>query len=232
MRHYCAPHWTVSRQIGGQRLFFDLNDNLDDFTRRDLLEREATLPFLTSCFSGLVWDVGANIAQFAVPMSAQGNRVIAFDISPQCCALLEHAPRYNRLPITVVPRPRGVTAFTFTPPCTARATEQLHVSDATNSTDRAITVQEAVDSFGLPHLVTMDIEGAENDFFLSNVWKEWLCANAVHWVVELHPELLDLRVVWNDLPCLQLDQHHLLFHVDAERITYLREQWQAIAKCR
>lgn len=230
--HYCAPHWTVSRRIGGQRLFFDLNDNIDDLTRRDLLEREAALPFLTSCFSGLVWDVGANIGQFAVPMSAHDNRVIAFDISPRCCELLERTARYNRLPITVVPRPLGITAFNFTPSSTARPTEHLQSSNTSNSTGLAITVQEAVDTFGLPQLVKMDIEGAEKDFFLSNAWKKWLCTNAIHWVVELHPERLDMSVVWNDLPMLQLDQHHFLFHTDIERINYLREHWRALTKCK
>ena len=224
--HRCVPHWTVSRRMGGYRVFFDLNDNIDDLTRGDFLAREAFLPFVASRFSGLIWDVGSNIGQFAVPMSGRGCQVVAFDISPNSCALLERTARENRLPITVVPRPLGMTPFAFAPPATSRPTEDLQPAAPGDAAHTAMMIGEAVAAHGMPALVKMDIEGAERDFFLSNAWREWIRTNRVHWLVELHTHRLDMSVVWKDMPMLRFDEQHALFHPSPERIAVLGEQWR------
>jgi FkbM family methyltransferase len=208
--------------MNGVKVFFDLNDNIDDLTRPDFFRRETDVLRMAEGVKGLVWDLGCNIGQFAVPLSTQGCSVVAFDISPRACDCLKKTAAANRLPITVVNQPVGIEPFRFAIPTTARPTESTRPPEDSGSSGEAIAFPSAVERYGVPRLVKMDIEGAEEPFFRSPTWKKWILDQSIYWIIEFHPHVVCRDVLWTDIPSFWLDEFHGVYHADAVEIERIR----------
>lgn len=223
--HRLVPHVLVSRKMNGVKVYFDLNDNIDDLTRPDFFKRETDVLRIAECANGLVWDLGCNIGQFAVPMSSRGCSVVAFDISPRACACLQRTADANRLSITVVNQPVGMDAFSFAIPTSARPTEYTRPPDGTDASGVAIPFPVAVKKFGTPRLVKMDIEGAEAPFFQSRDWRQWILDQGIYWIIEFHPHVIDRSVAWTDVPSFWLDDYHGVYHRDPSEVDRIRQMF-------
>jgi FkbM family methyltransferase len=211
--------------MDGVTVYFDLNDNIDDLTRPDFLNREADVLRMADCVQGPVWDLGCNIGQFAIPMSTRGCPVTAFDISPRACLCLRKTAEANHLPITVVNQPVGMEAFAFAIPGSARPTESTRPPDGISSAGVAMPFPEAVGKFGVPRLVKMDIEGAEAPFFQSLAWRKWILEEGIYWIIEFHPHVIDRAIAWTDVPSFWIDEFHGVYHRDEAAIERIRQMF-------
>lgn len=223
--HNVIPHITVHRTVDHLKVFFDINDNVDDLTRPSFLRREPMVQWICNSIAGNYWDVGCNVGQFAIPAAALGHRVVAFDISPRACRLLQLSAKANDLPITVVDRALSVLPFSYAPPTTSRPSEHVSPTVPALSSKTSIAIHEALATYGRPTLVKMDIEGAECEFIKSPAWKSLLTTHGIYWLLEIHPPRVDTNMLWRDMPFLTLDEDHYLFHPSPSVLSALRAAW-------
>lgn len=210
--HRTVPHIAVSRKMNGLRVFFDLNDNIDDLTRPSLLERELSTQIISREIGGQYWDIGCNIGQFAIPAAAAGHPVVAFDISMRACRLLRKSAVANRLPITVIEQAITIHPCLYSPPITARPTERMGSPSLLKASVQSLGLEDAWRTYGPPALVKMDIEGSENDFLNSQKWRELFQEAGFYWLLEVHPPITRMESLWGDVPHLLIDKDHYLFH--------------------
>lgn len=207
------PPLRVHRKVWGLTVFFDLRDCLFylAMSKTELESLEGPVLEILKRTKGSVWDVGCNVGLFSLYCVSQGRQVTAFDISDKCIRLLKSSAAFNKLNIRTVPTALSVEPFEFTAPCSAHTMNAI--SRGGGSSKKSITLDEAERQFGVPQLIKMDIEGAEIDFFRSNVFKEWVVKNKITLLVEIHSEQI-WKEVWADLPSEKLDDRHVLISFD------------------
>jgi len=208
------PPVVVWRRVWGKKVFLSLRDCLFylAMSRRELENLEGPVLDVLKRTKGHVWDVGCNVGLFSIYCASQGRPVTSFDISEECIGLLERSATYNNLNIQTVPTALSIEPFEYTPPASAHATNSIH-SKESGPVKKSMQFDEAVEQFGLPRLIKMDIEGAELEFFRSSVFKKWIVINRITLLVEIHSEEIR-RAVWDDVPVEQLDERHVLISFD------------------
>jgi len=212
--HKLAPHVTVRKVMDGLTIYFDLNDNIDDLTRPSFLRRETMTKWICEQISGNYWDVGCNIGQFAVPAATTGHNVVAFDISPHACRLLQKTATANKLAITVVDQALSIKHYSYSPPHTSRTDEKVCTDNPQEGGKDSLNFHDAWITYGPPTLVKMDIEGSEKAFLHSHEWKSLVREKGIFWLLEIHPPLTTKDDIWTDVPFLVLDEYHFLIYHD------------------
>ncbi len=214
--HTCVPPLIVSKQVWDLRVYFDLRDNIDDFTRSkaELESREPDMQHVLKNVEGSVWDVGCNIGFFSFPAARQGRRVVAFDISEKAIGLLRKTATRNGLEIECVARGLTPAPVTYASPSTAVKGNKVHSSSDVRSV-KSLTHTDAAAEFGMPALIKMDIEGGESAFFSSGEFRSWVVENGVVWMVELHGGV-PRESAWTGVPHRLLGNDHVAVYHRAE----------------
>lgn len=219
--HRFAPSVTIRKRFYGVGVYMDLRDNIDDVSRssRDLEQREGFVLSIPEYVQGAIWDVGANVGLFAVRATLLGRACVAFELSPKACQLMNKTMRENGIAFTLVDRPLTVGSRFYVPPSDASA------ENAVKETDRGdrmtLSYTDAARTYGVPSLIKMDIEGGEADFFASMEFKQWLLANRIVWLVEVHDRKIGFRPEWIDVPHAVLNENHFLYCGDSAEVERL-----------
>lgn len=219
--HQYAPSFTVSKKYHGAKVFLDFRDNIDDVTRssKELENIEGTVRLVPQYIDGLIWDVGAHIGLFTVRVSLMGRKCVAFEVSPKACQLIRKTRDYNHLDFEIVDRAMTVHPRKYIPPISASGENQVVFSE--NGNVSSMGFQEAADTFGIPALIKMDVEGGEEEFFNSKEFKSWLCVHAITWLVEVHASKIGYLPRWDDVPCQIVDGNHYLYCPDENKLRRL-----------
>lgn len=182
------PRFTVRRKVFGLTLRFDSNDHPFVFhASRRQLEQGEGLHTILPRYPGMFWDVGANAGIYSLFMASLGNRVIAFDCSPKACDLINASAKDNALEIRTVANAFSYTHFAYPIPMTASPGNSAHPKwELGVPLANSITYLDAAAKFGIPDLIKMDIEGHEEGFLTSPAFAQWLQANQIALVIELH----------------------------------------------
>lgn len=180
------PSFHVWRTVFGLKVCFDSRDHpFIWYTRqRDLENCEGIKPYLEGGGS-VFWDIGSNAGIYALYAAKNGWKVTAFDLSPKCTALLKKSAQANNLKIVIV-----TAAFTSKPirydiPFTATAGNSIQ-NRTFDISSTSMTWREAETHFGTPHLIKMDIEGAELDLINDPGFRSWLAEHKITLLVEVH----------------------------------------------
>ena len=204
--HCCAPSFKVRKTVFGLKMYFDFRDNAIWWARSaDKLEKDETIFDFLNHFKGNFWDVGSNVGIVALRAAALGHRVTAFDISGKALGLLAHSAKQNGLNITTVNRAFSTRSFAYNQPKSSD-TENAIV-ESPDGDSHSITFLEAVEKYGRPDLLKMDIEGAEMEFIQSAEFKKWIIENRIPWIVEFHSPEFKTKL-WPDCQFTQLDYSH------------------------
>ena len=209
--HKITPPIKVWKRIYGLNVCLDLRDGLTWWARSSKeIEGGERFHEMLAGIKGNVWDVGCNIGVFSLYAASQGNRVVAFDISPKAISLLSRSAKKNNLNISIVGRAFAVETFTYSPPKDAD-TRNRPLAPTSNDTETSMTYQEAEAKFGKPEFIKLDVEYAEVDFLRSENFRSWIRTNRIPLLVELHEkEFWDL--VWNDVPHIRFSPCHVFFN--------------------
>ena len=192
------PSFPVKRRIFGLEMYFDSRDHpFCWFATRENLEESENIADALATFKGLIWDVGANAGIYSLWLASRGNKVISFDLSPKCISYIQKSAARNGLKnIITVPRALSVEPLRYNAPQTAIAGNQLSLASSDGNVT-SITFKEAAAQFGVPNAIKMDIEANEEAFLRSKEFKDWVFANKIRIVMELHKlEFWDL--VWKN----------------------------------
>lgn len=218
MWHCVAPSFTVSKRFFGLRVFFDSRDNIDDVSRstHELENREQGLLLVPRYVSGDVWDVGANVGLFTVSATLAGKKCVAFELAPKACQLMQKTKQYNGLDFVIVDRALTIEPMLYADPGTSSAENSL-TNDLRGDLS-SMTFREAVQTFGCPGLIKMDIEGGELEFFESDGFKMFMREHGTVWLVEVHGHKIGRHPQWNDVPRRTLRSNHELYCYDEEKL--------------
>lgn len=224
--HRYAPSFTVAKRFRGVRVFMDLRDNIDDVTRsrKELETRENGVLDIPIHIDGDIWDVGANVGLFTVSASLAGHRCIAFELSPKAHRLLEKTKSSNQLGFELSAQPLSIDPIQYRAPTSSNAENSLVFDPQGDLT--SLTFREAVEKFGVPGLIKMDIEGGEIAFFESVEFKRFIQNHNTVWLVEIHANKIGHYPKWNDVPIWSFGGNHDLYCSDPELLDKLRKQMQ------
>jgi FkbM family methyltransferase len=156
---------------------------------------------------GKVWDVGCNFGFYAMVAARANNQVFAFDMSPRALAMLARSCKLNHLAVTPVERPLTTTRQNYATPLTSDCTNRC-VDGSGDS--KSMTYLEAEALYGAPAFIKMDIEGGEREFLESHPFQEWIQANRITLLVEVHHGYHLARDAFPAMTRRQLDEYHIL----------------------
>jgi len=215
--HKFAPPIHIWKRIYGVDVCLDLRDSLIWWATdpENVKEWEGFDTMLTGV-KGNVWDVGCNVGVFSLYAASQGNKVVAFDISPKAVQLVEKSAQRNRLQISPVCRAFAVESFTYAPPADADTRNRPGTASNTG-TVTSIPFWEAEEKFGKPDFIKLDVEHAETDFLKSAKFRDWIKANKIPLLVEMH-EKSYWDLVWPEVPHCAFDSSHVFFNPSPEII--------------
>ncbi|HWD94468.1 MAG TPA: FkbM family methyltransferase [Verrucomicrobiae bacterium] len=224
--HKFAPHVHIWKKIYGVYVCLDLRDSLiwavdpGDFKELEGFDK------MLEGVKGNVWDVGCSVGIFSLYAASQGNKVVSFDISPKAIQLLEKSAQRNRFEITPICRAFGVESFEYTAPQDAdpRNRPGAVVGQATTS---SITFGEAEEKFGKPDFIKMDIEHAETDFLKSEKFREWIKANRIPFLLEIHDKAY-WDLVWPEVPHCTFDSSHVFFYPSPEIVATAKSRMEKV----
>lgn len=209
--HKLMPSFPVRRRIFDFVIYFDSRDHpWAWYADRGTLEQGDNFADTLAQYRGTFWDLGANAGIYSLRAASLGyQRVVAFDISPKCISYVMKSAQKNGFnQITGVARAISIETVTYQPPTTGAANNSLAIADRTG-TIKSITYAEAANEYGVPNLIKMDIETHEEAFLRSIEFKDWIVANNVALVVEIHKkEFWDL--LWSDVPNTRLSENLVL----------------------
>jgi len=209
------PPVKIRRKVWGLDVFFDLRDCLFylAMSRRQLETLEGPVLDILAGTDGAVWDVGCNVGLFSLYCAAHGRSVTSFDISDKCIGLLEHSAKANGLDIQTVPTALSIEPFEFVAPSSAHTMNEVSGRGNKGSIKQSMLLDEAVERYGIPRLIKMDIEGGELAFFKSDTFKRWVQDHRVALLVEMHSEEV-WQASWSDLPHKKVDERHVFYSFD------------------
>lgn len=209
--HKLMPSFPVKRRAFDFVIYFDSRDHpWAWYADRGTLEQGDNFADTLAKYRGTFWDLGANAGIYSLRAASLGyQRVVAFDISPKCIRyVLKSAKKNGYANIVGVARAISVETVTYQPPTTGNANNSLAIADK-NGGVKSITYLEAAAEYGIPTLIKMDIEAHEEAFLRSMDFKQWIVANKVALVIELHKaEFWDL--LWKDVPMTRLSENLVL----------------------
>lgn len=209
--HRFSPSFRVWKKIYGLHVCLDFRDSLIWWaTDSRRIEEGEGFDRMLKGVNGNVWDVGCNVGVFSLYAASQGNRVVAFDISPKCIDLLTLGAERNGFNIATVPRAFGVKSFQYTPPADAD-TRNRPLEISADNIRTSMTFLEAEAAFGRPDFIKLDIEHAEVDFLKSPEFQAWIKSGHIPLLVELH-EKHYWDLVWQDVPHIQFSESHIFFN--------------------
>jgi FkbM family methyltransferase len=213
--HKLAPTIHIWKKFYGLYVCLDLRDSLVWWAVDPVnIQEWEGFHTMLSGVKGNVWDVGCNVGIFALYAASQGNKVVAFDISPKAIRLLEKSAQRNKLPVTPIGRAFSVESFKYTPPTDAD-TRNRPAAAANEATVTSITYLEVEAQFGRPDFIKLDIEHAEIDFLKSAKFREWIKLNRIPLLIEMH-EAAYWDFVWPDVPHCTFDSGHVFFNPSPE----------------
>ena len=225
--HKIAPSIPVYKNVEGVRMYMDLRDNIHYVVLlRDRLSKlEPRVFAVMDCVGGPIWDIGCNIGVFSVRAARMGHKVTSFDLSPKAVRYLRRTAAYNKLQITAIDRPVTVVPTAYPPPTTSHTENKLNRKCGANgaNTSTSMTYLEAAAEFGIPKLLKMDIEGGETEFLQDEGFHRWIRENRVAWLLESH-RYIPGEMLSIELPRLQVDPYHFLYHADREVLAAVSER--------
>jgi FkbM family methyltransferase len=141
------------------------------------------LEFMQREWPGDIWDLGASVGKFTTLLAASNPRRTVYAFEPNLNSLYYLAYRTARFPNVVIvacalTRDGATLPGTYDPDFTAPATGPRVVS---------LSLREALQKFGRPAFIKMDIEGGEFELFRQDA--ELL--RGVHLWVEWHPGIVN-----------------------------------------
>jgi FkbM family methyltransferase len=214
--HKTAPSMTIWKRIYGVDVCLDLRDSLIWWGVDAEYHKEAEgFHVMLEGVKGNVWDVGCNVGIFSLYAASQGNKVVAFDISPRAIELVKKSAERNRLDVTAIGRAFSVESFKYAPPADADTRNRSATNSQNQTSETSITFLEAEAKFGRPSFIKMDIEYAEVDFLKSAKFHEWIRENKIPLLVELHEDEF-WNLVWKDVPYCKFDNNHVYFNPPPE----------------
>ena len=224
--HRLAPSFTVKKEFYGATMHFDFRDNFDALlvSDVDLKKREWPVMEIPEKMEGMVWDIGANVGYLSVRAAAAGRPVVAFELSERAVELLEKTKARNHFDFEIVPRAFLTEQVPYTPPTTSWSGNKIQVAD--DGSAQSITFQEAEEQFGMPALIKMDIEGAEEAFFNHAEWKQWLIEYKILWIVEVHSHMIGSTPVWDDVPYIILPSTHYVYCSDESKLDFIKKTFE------
>lgn len=181
--HQLCPRLVVTKRLYGLRCRVNINDHLQWLVLPEHKSIELGTYEWVRRRWGTVWDVGSNFGFYSLVAAKQGNRTVAFDLSPSVLALLQQSSRLNAVAIECVPRAMTVTPRTYAPPTTSSCKNSVADCDGEL---RSLTYLEAAEQWGVPNFIKMDIEGGEKEFLESSAFCKWLVQHGITLCVELH----------------------------------------------
>ena len=158
------PPIVFSRVVFGSRMFFNLRDHpfMVYSSRKELETCQGTSKVIEQLPpNSLVWDIGCNIGLYALYAAKLGHRVVAWDISPSAVELVNRSAAANGVTLTTVPKAFTNHFETYNIPRTARAGNKLEFSGTLSHSSVSMMWRQAVELYGVPQFIKMDIEGAE-----------------------------------------------------------------------
>lgn len=169
-------------------MFFNLRDNLFFlYSSRAKLENCEGLSNIITRLPkhSVVWDVGCNVGIYSMHAARLGHQVFAFDLSPRAVSLLMRSARANGLTNVVgIARALTVTQKVYHAPSTACAGNSLR--EVSTGKDHSMTWLRAVENFGVPNFIKLDIEGGETEFLNDPFFRAWVACNRIQMFVETH----------------------------------------------
>jgi len=186
---HVAPPIVFSRVIFGNKVFFNLRDNLFFLysTRKHLETHEGIDAILAGLPPGSrVWDVGCNVGIYALHAARLGHNVVAFDLSPKAIQMVQKSASENNLRITCIPRALHVWPEVYYAPRTAYAGNKLTSMGHSSRLSTSITWMLAAEQFGIPDFIKLDIEGLETEFLKNPSFCRWIRNNGILLEVEVH----------------------------------------------
>jgi FkbM family methyltransferase len=224
--HKLAPPIYIWKKIYGLDVCLDLRDSLIWWAVDpvNIKEWEGFHRMLAGV-KGNVWDVGCNVGIFSLYAASQGNKVVAFDISPKAIQLLKKSAQRNSLPVTAVDRAFAVESFKYSPPVDADTRNRPGAASA-EAMQTSMTFLEAEAQFGQPNFIKLDIEHAETDFLKSANFRDWIKTRRIPLLMEMH-EKEYWELVWPDVPHITFDSGHVMFNPSPEVEATVRNQTAA-----
>ena len=168
-------------------MFFNLRDHpfMVYSSRKELETCQGTSKVIEQLPpNSLVWDIGCNIGLYALYAAKLGHRVVAWDISPSAIELVNRSAAANGVAITTVPKAFTDHFENYTAPRTARAGNKLTRGIYHSSV--SMMWRQAVELYGVPQFIKMDIEGAEGELLNDTDFMQWITGNQILFEVELH----------------------------------------------
>lgn len=213
--HRWMPAWPVSKRFYGLKVCLNLRDGLLWLaTNADDVERNDRFTEMLAGVKGAVWDVGCNVGIFSLLAASKGFKTLAFDISPVAIKLVERSAQANNLRLEIVCRAFAATSYSYAPPRdadTRNAPGQATASDSVMS----MTFGEAQAQFGLPAFIKVDIEHHEVALLESTAFRDWIKANHISLLVEIHsPDYM--KLLWPEVEHVMFDSVHVLFNPTPE----------------
>ena len=132
-----------------------------------------------------LWDMGSSLGFYAAWAATFPNnyRVIAFDISPRADRFLGKTIAANKLDGKVIIAHKPLTLYNtlYRPPLTAHQANSL-----TRGREQSIHLAQAIELYGSPAVIKMDIEGAEEEFLANPAFWEFIRSGKIKLFVECH----------------------------------------------
>ncbi len=205
--HRICPRIEVTKRLYGLRCRLNINDHLAWLVFPQSRTIEAPSHELMSRHWGTVWDIGCNFGFYSMTAARSGNRVIAFDMSPQVLRMLERSCLLNWVAVTTVAQAMTLTPRNYSAPNTSACTNRC--IDGSGEL-RSITYLEAAARYGMPAFIKMDIEGGEREFLESAEFQNWIQENQITLLVEMHHGYTLPAGAFPAMARQQVDHDHLL----------------------
>jgi len=190
------------------------------------LERADRFTEMLAGVKGSIWDVGCNVGIFSLLAASKGFKAVAFDISPVAIGLVTSSARKNNLKIDTVCRAFAATAYAYAPPGDAD-TRNAPLQPVSGETTMSITYLEAQAQFGLPAFIKLDIEHQEVAMLKSTEFRDWIKANHIPMLVEIHsPDYM--KLLWPDVEYIMFDESHVLFNPTPEQKSLVATRTQVL----
>ena len=180
-----------SRVVFGSRVFFNLRDHpfMIYSSRKELETCQGTSKVIEQLPpNSLVWDIGCNIGLYALYAAKLGHRVVAWDISPSAIELVNRSAVANGVDLQIRTVAKAFTDHfeTYNIPRTARAGNKIEFSGTLSHSSVSMMWRQAVELYGVPQFIKMDIEGAEGELLNDADFMQWISGNEILFEVELH----------------------------------------------
>jgi FkbM family methyltransferase len=170
-------------------MLYDFRDNSQQWYLRDsYIEDMENIPGVLVPFRGVLWDVGANVGLYSCMWRKYGgDRAIAFELSPKAASYISRNIARNKLSsIEVVARGLSVRPVKYKVPTDSSAGNRITQPEENSESGTTMTYHEALEKYGVPNVIKLDVEGYENEFLSDPQFISLVRNNDIRLIVEIH----------------------------------------------